>query len=139
MANDKDVRMLQTADIKVLMPMVKEIVENSPSDSRLAVTMVGPIYISSDKSLSVTQEEKTHGRTMRDVSCSTGLAISQTALTRFKSLLNSLPEPRLDSLVQLAFTVAHEECKTIAAVGRKLNCDVNQSRHYCHRFGLVSS
>ena len=141
-----DIVMEQRADVKQILaiPFVREMCSRGES-AGLHINMIGPIYVSQDKTQNNTQqgllaspEEAPEGPfLLRGVS--TGVEIEDRVLKRFEPIYKKLPEPKLDATVRLVVETAHRQTGgSPKEVAKALDCSVFKARNLMAKFGLSS-
>lgn len=142
-----DVVLEQRSDIKILMPMLKEMAMRS--DAGVNINLIGPIYVHNDKREEVELPMQPRGE-IEDASLMRSLLQESTEnkdavlipdkLTRkFDKLFDEIPQPKLDATLRLVAVAAYQRTGDVKKVAAELRCSPYKARVLLVRYGVIES
>jgi hypothetical protein len=137
-----DVVLEQRADIKILMPVLKEMALRN--ESGVSINLIGPIYVNNSPNdnnfPAVEKLEKTEEVKALRAGDSTGIELPDKVIRKFdKTIYDDLPHPKLDAALRLVAQTAYGRTGDVRKVASELRCSQYTARTLLVKYGVITS
>jgi hypothetical protein len=135
-----DVVLEQRTDIKILMPILKEMAMRN--ESGIAINLIGPIYVNnSPTDNSFPPLEKIEGADVQFLRSgeSTSVELTDKLVKKFDKLYDELPHPKLDAALRLVAEIAYGRTGDVKSVAGELRCSQYKARTLLVKYGVITS